>query len=134
MAQFKSVEIALTVKLSALSGTARDREEYPSRSYVYTETIDNVPSVKYVTDTIVCGLMEALVSSQSVVSYYDPATGVRVKVDYSIKARSCGSVTASGVSKEDGAKAVQNGLARGKKLSKNARKRIRRAALAAQNA
>lgn len=122
MAQFKTGEVVLTAKFSAFSGSAKDRADYPSHTETYTETFNNIPSVKFLTETVVEPMMGVLVGSTCGATFIDSKTGVRVKVAYSVKARSGNSVTASGVSKENGAAQV----ARGRKLSKNARRRAAR--------
>lgn len=126
MAQFKSVEVSISVKETAFSGTAMDRAAFPTRVNTYTETYDNLPSVKWATENIVAGLLEVLVPSVSAVTYYDTNTGVRVKVAYTIKAKTAGSISAVGVSAETGAAAIAKGCKHAKKLSKNARRRMAR--------
>lgn len=122
MAQFKTADVVLTAKFSAFSGTAMDKTAYPTHVETYTETFENIPSVKYIVETIVTPMMGVLVGSTSNTTFIDPDTGVRVKVNYSIKAKSGNSVSAAGVSREDGAAQIE----RGRKLSKNARRKLAR--------
>lgn len=122
MAQFKTADVILTAKFSAFSGSAMDKAAYPTHVETYTETFENIPSVKHITETIVAPMMGVLVGSTSGHTFIDAATGVRVRVNYSIKAKSGNSVTATGVSREDGVAQIE----RGRKLSKNARRKLAR--------
>lgn len=130
MAQYKKVALTLTVKESAFSGSTNDKKLFPTRTYEYTEEIDGVDSLKSVQDTICAGMMEQLVVSETACTFYDELTGVRIKKQYTIKARIAGSISAAGVSKEAGNTAIKNGRARAKKLGRHARRKAARKAAA----
>lgn len=129
MAQYKGINITIFTKESPFNASSKmDKEAFPTRTHEYTEFISTTDSLKAINETIVAGLMEALITSvEATRTYIDPQTGVRVKVAYRIKAAIAGSVSGVGVSKEAGAKAVTNGRARAKKaMSKNAKRRAAR--------
>ena len=126
MAQYKKIEVSLTVKKSAFSGGAQDKIAYPTREVTYTETI-SAASCKSVQDGLVADVMATLVEFQQM-TRFDENTGVRIKVTYSTHVRIAGSVSAAGMSKETGEKAIKRGT------SRSAKKRAKRAAAKARAA
>lgn len=129
MAQYKGVNVTIFTKESPANPSSKmDKEAFPTRTHEYTEFMGTTGSLKAINETIVAGLMEALVTSvEATRTYIDPQTGVRVKVAYRVKATIVGSVSGVGVSKEAGEKAVVNGRARAKKaISKSAKRKAAR--------
>lgn len=116
MAQYRMVEVTLSVKKSAVSGNT-----YPTNVVDYVEMFDNVASLKSIQDGLCADVMATCVSMLQG-ARFDTLTGERIKVTYSIRARIVGTVSAAGTSKEAGANAVK----KGKKMSKNARRRAAR--------
>lgn len=120
MAQYKRCTVELIAKMSAASGSAMDKQAYPTHTEIYTESYE-VPSIKWATENIVAPMMGILVASAQT-PFVDELTGVRVRVAYTIRAKAGNSVSATGVSREEG----ETQVSRGKKLSKNARRKLAR--------
>lgn len=121
MAQYKKIEVVLTVKRSPLY-----TNWFKSVTETYTDIV-TAESLKSVQDGLLVDVMATCVDLTNQ-KRYDGKTGQAYKVTYAVKAHIAGSASATGVSKENGAKAIERGIKRGKSRSAKKRAAAKRAA------